>query len=126
MLVSIILVEAVILVPSYRGYERDLLSKLRESGRATVTSGFKKYGNDSQRDLPLVGRLLTNDSYLRGGALYRPDGSLIGRFGERPRLTPGLAESESIMTWSQKDGARLDVIWRPHPTNLHHRRENPC
>ena len=32
-------------------------------------------------------------AFLRGGALYRPDGSLIGRFGERPRLTPGLAES---------------------------------
>ncbi len=44
-MVSIILVEAAILVPSYRGYERDLLSKLQESGRATVTSGFKKYGN---------------------------------------------------------------------------------
>ena len=117
-MVSIVLVEAVILVPSYKGYERDLLSKLRESGRATVTSGFKKYGTDSQRDLPLVGRLLTNDSYLRGGALYRPDGSLIGRFGDRPRLTPGLAESKSITTWRQEDGARLDVIWRPQQTGL--------
>ncbi|MCH8098690.1 MAG: PAS domain S-box protein, partial [Proteobacteria bacterium] len=117
-MVSIILVEAVILVPSYKGYERDLLSKLRESGRATVTSGFKKYGDDSQRDLPLMGRLLTNDSYLRGGALYRPDGGLFARFGERPRLTPGLAESKSITTWRQGDGARLDVIWRPQQTGL--------
>ncbi|MCH7544367.1 MAG: hypothetical protein IIB65_12100, partial [Proteobacteria bacterium] len=55
MMISIILVEAAILVPSYREYERDLLSKLRESGRATVTSGFKMYANDTQRDLPLIG-----------------------------------------------------------------------
>ena len=61
-MVSIILVEAAILVPSYKGYERDLLSKLRESGRATVTSGFKTSGHYSQRDLSLVGGLLTNDS----------------------------------------------------------------
>ena len=117
-MISIILVEAAILVPSYREYERDLLSKLRESGRATVTSGFKIYANDTQRDLPLIGRLLTNDSYLTGGALYRPDGELLARFGEGPRLTPGLAESKSITSWREGDGTRLDVIWRPDQTGL--------
>lgn len=117
-MVSIILVEAAILVPSYRGYERDLLSKLRESGQNTVTSGFKKYGNYSQRDLPLVGRLLTKDSYLRGGALYRPDGGLLARFGERPHLKPASVGANGITSWRQKDGARLDVIWRPQQTGL--------
>jgi len=117
-MVSIILVEAAILVPSYRGYERDLLSKLQESGRATVTSGFKKFGNYSQRDLPLIGRLLTSDSYLRGGALYRPDGGLLARFGERPHLTPASVGTNGITSWRRKDGARLDVIWRPEQTGL--------
>ncbi|MCH9053960.1 MAG: PAS-domain containing protein, partial [Proteobacteria bacterium] len=117
-MVSIILVEAAILVPSYKGYERDLLSKLRESGRATVTSGFKQSGHYSQRDLTLVGRLLTDDSYLRGGALYRPDGSLLVRFGERPHLTPANVGTNGITSWRRKDGARLDVIWRTEQTGL--------
>ena len=117
-MVSIILVEAAILVPSYKGYERDLLSKLRESGRATVTSGFKTFGHYSPRDLSLVGGLLAKDSYLRGGALYRPDGSLLVRFGERPHLTPANVGTNGITSWRRKDGARLDVIWSPEQTGL--------
>ena len=121
-MVSIILVEAAILVPSYRGYERDLLSKLSESGRATVSSGFKNYGDSSQRDLPLIGRLLGDDSYLRGGALYRPDGELLARFGEWPHLTPADAGTDGGTdggtSWRQMNGRRLDVIWPPHRTGL--------
>ena len=37
---SIVIIEAVILIPSYHNYERDLLLRLEQVGRASIVSAF--------------------------------------------------------------------------------------
>ncbi len=67
--VAIFVVEAVILVPSYQNYQRDLLARLDEVGRGAVTASFALDGG-SDRQLLDVGQTLTRVSRLTGGAIY--------------------------------------------------------
>ncbi len=48
---SIAVVEAVVLIPSYRNYERDLLERLAHAGNAAVMAMFTSHAHASERDL---------------------------------------------------------------------------
>jgi signal transduction histidine kinase len=105
---TIFIVEAAILVPSYRNYERDLLVRLNEVGHAGMVSAFAARGPVDDRDLRDLGGALTAATKLRGGSFYRPDGGNIGIFGEAP-----IHSADQLLRRGPQRVApdRYEVIW---------------
>ena len=113
--VSILIIEAIVLVPSYLRYESDLLDRLEDAGMTAAIAAFGPRAHASKRDLLLTGRLLGRSPHFRGGTLFRADGAVIGSFGEPPDLTPADAGHRRARS---ADGAHLDVLWTPAATGL--------
>ena len=55
---SIIIIEAVILIPSYLNYERDLLLRLEQVGRASMVSAYMAHEAPSDKELLDIGRAI--------------------------------------------------------------------
>jgi len=115
--VAIFVVEAVILVPSYQNYQRDLLARLDEVGRGAVTASFALDGG-SDRQLLDVGQTLTRVSRLTGGAIYTPGGTVIGTFGERPEITLETFRTLGAPGVRNGGGERFEAVWLPAETGL--------
>jgi PAS domain S-box-containing protein len=94
---SIVVIEAIILVPSVLRRERELLGYLRSLSTA------QSLGLLQGRDLAdltgeeLVNQFSTieNNDIVLGGTLYDPEGNNLGSFGEPPELTL----QESLQGW---------------------------
>ena len=109
--VSIVVIETVILLPSYLGHRRDLENRLEHVGRTIVVMALQPRGHADDADLLNHARMAARYSELAGGTLYRPDGSLIGNFGEPPELSPSDAGERPVFTAMTADGKRLEVVW---------------
>ncbi len=117
-MVSILAIEIVVLIPSYQAHQRDLMAKLHASSKAAVIAGFKFNRLSNDRDLLRAGKFLVEEDLLKGGSLYRADGTLIGHFGERPDLTPALAARDKVKDIHPAGGRRMDLIWTQGDTGL--------
>lgn len=95
-MLAIVVIEAVILIPSYNNYKRDLLARLEHAGRAAITAAFALNGHYGTRDLISLGAMLTKGGVVSGGALYGPGGELMGAFAEAPDLTLAKAAEEGV------------------------------
>lgn len=115
---TILAVEAAILVPSYYRYENDLYERLEHAGRAAMVAGFSTHAHARERDFLLFGRLMSQLPEIGGGALYRIDGSFVGTFGHAPTLfSEDLSENARARVTA--DGRRwLDVVWPAAETGL--------
>jgi serine phosphatase RsbU (regulator of sigma subunit) len=110
--VSVVVIEAIILIPSYMRRERELLTQLREVcsakiGVLTQTTGPEVSGKKLFNDI----RQLQLDPNLLGGVLYGSDGKSIGTFGERPELSFAEVNSAGVVDRQTKDGSRYDSAW---------------
>ncbi|MFQ5959385.1 MAG: PAS domain-containing sensor histidine kinase [Alphaproteobacteria bacterium] len=115
---SILIVEAVILIPSYKNYERDLLLRLEETGRAAVSAGFHARTEAQQWEPFVADELIARAPSLRGSALYGPDGRLIATIGEPPELTPAEAQETGVTRAGRANGERYEVLWTGEQTGL--------
>lgn len=86
MFATFLSVETVVLVPAYYYAEQDVLDRLGVIGKATISATFMSHSHASEWDFLLHGAVVARHSIVRGGALYRADGRLIGTFGERPSM----------------------------------------
>ncbi|MGF1523513.1 MAG: PAS domain S-box protein [Leptolyngbyaceae cyanobacterium] len=119
---SILVIEAIILVPSVLRRERELLEYLRSLSSAQAEGVLSvKSDLDTIDDEALLSYLenLRNNEIVLGGALYRADGSLVGTFGEKPELE--LEEALATEPW-WRDGdrynrqtQRYDALWQMSP-----------
>ena len=109
---SVLIIEGAILIPSYWNYERDLLLRLESTGRAEILAARHHANFTGKSELPMLERLLgTPGSNLLGAIFYRPDGSEVGRFGAAPELTLERARSQGRRTSRSADGNAFDVLW---------------
>jgi PAS domain S-box-containing protein len=109
---SVLVIEGAILIPSYWNHERDLLSRLESTGRAEILATHHNAASAGESDLPTLERLLgTPGSNLLGAILYRGDGSEMGRIGSPPELTLERARSQGLRRLRSADGRALDVLW---------------
>ncbi|MDP6804280.1 MAG: PAS domain S-box protein [Rhodospirillales bacterium] len=111
---SISLVEAAILVLSYRNYERDLEKRLEHAGRSGIISGYGMLSHAQDRDLLIFGRMILNNTDVVGGAIYREPGEFVGSFGEAPQMTP----AELAVQRRTANGTRLEAVWPATLTGL--------
>jgi len=117
--VSVVVIEAIILIPSLHNRKMELFAQVQEVTAAKVMVIMQNAAADSS-DRQLLERLamLAQHRYVVGGALYRPDGGLIGVFGESPELTVAELPADRPIGRLDASGAHYDVAWtgqRWHP-----------
>jgi PAS domain S-box-containing protein len=117
-LLTIIVIEGAVLVPSARNYEGELIARLEEAGVAALSAAFRHYDHGHPPDALILGEALTGRSAVRGGALFRPDGALIGSFGEVPQLRPGIATARDLRTTRIDNDSRYEVVWTAADSGL--------
>jgi len=85
---SVIVIEAIILIPSLKKRENELLSQLEQITAVEVSLIFR-LADSSTTDEELVEKIKHLQSYhkIHGGVLYQYDIDIIGAFGEKPELT---------------------------------------
>ncbi|NQU71386.1 MAG: PAS domain S-box protein, partial [Rhodospirillales bacterium] len=86
MIVIFLAAESVVLIPAYFSHQRDALDRLGVIGKATISSTLLSHSHASDRDTLLHLAVIVRHSIVRGGAIYRADGRLVGTFGERTSL----------------------------------------
>lgn len=110
---SLIIVEIVILIPSYQRYEQDLLKRY-ELVAAQFASDLRADVLMTYEDWDVRANVLVEESLIVGGAVYRSDGKQLAIFGEPPRLafTP-MAEDKITMAYDRDNHERYEVIIPP-------------
>ena len=140
--VSIVVIEAIILVPSARRQERELLRELEDRTSIKVTwlvanslkSSDQSQPPTSQQAESLLDKLreVNNDDLmlsLRGAAIYNEQGQLLASFGDRPDLTwedlqagrthyKNWPESLYDSSWSEFEQVNCSVILRHDISNI--------
>ena len=112
---SIILIEAAIMIPSYRNFERDRLNGLQRAGATAVSVWLRHAPRDESAILAFSSATdLTAVPPVVGATVYHADGRLVGTVGEPPRLESAAIEKEAPgerLAQRSPDGNRYDVAW---------------
>ncbi|MGB3516623.1 MAG: adenylate/guanylate cyclase domain-containing protein [Elainellaceae cyanobacterium] len=112
---SIVLVEAVILVPSYYRRQQELLNQLQQVSQEVLSSALTDsvLMQNPEDMLPAVSEKLRDDSVILGAALYYTDGVWIDAFGDAPMLEPEdiVAAADVSTMVTDYGGDRYDVGW---------------
>jgi signal transduction histidine kinase len=104
--VSIVLVELIILIPSYLNLEQELLARIDDKGRAITEFAMgRQVQNDQPSDLAILAGKLVEDDLFHGVAIQHHDGMLISTAGD---LLGHEGAGELRRTG---DGKTLDVHW---------------
>lgn len=113
---SIILIEAIILIPSVYRREGELLQRLTDISAAKAT-GVLANEEEAITDERLLAQLqvIQKNSVVTGGALYRTTGEQIGQFGEQPELTFAQVTRQSNQTFLNRSKQRYDAAWAMEP-----------
>ncbi len=112
-LLSILAIEAVILLPSYNRHERDLMGRLHDSAQSAVEGAFVGKAGATEHELLQVVHQLTERKMIAGGVLYRADGSPVGNIGTVPELSPVIAKERGKLRTRSHDGDWCDILWTP-------------
>ena len=112
-IVSVLLIETIILIPSYLTQKKWQLEQLEHFGFITVLPIVRLSDSaTSANELLSRAQRVTADSRVIGGAIYRAqDGRLIGEFGEPPALTFSAMQGRDVERVISQDGLRYDVGW---------------
>lgn len=112
--VSLVIIEGIVLIPSLERRRQEILDQIEEVSEGKVDWILMTYPGASGQEL--LGHLneLRADPMLQiiqGGAVYRPDGSLEGSFGETPALSVTAARQQGQLYQTTSQGSRYDVAW---------------
>jgi serine phosphatase RsbU (regulator of sigma subunit) len=110
--VSVIVIEAIILIPSYNNRKQELLAQLREVTSAKI-SVIMDLTSPRVSDEELMGQLRNLQTHppILGGALYSSDGRKIGIAGEQPELAFPQTPTSDFIDFQSPNGFRYDVVW---------------
>ena len=115
---SIVVIEAIILVPSVMRRERELLVYLRSLSTAQAEGVLGTQDNlvaaSDDEVLESLETLLSNEVIL-GGTLYRADGTLVGTFGEVPELSAQSPQGVTARDLYNRQTQRYDAVWEMSP-----------
>lgn len=111
---SIVLIEIVILVPSYFRQQHQLLGELEEVSQEVLVpllTQAQYQGMSPAQILQKMRQRRQPNSVILGGALYTPTGALLGHFGEKPELQlGGWGKMETVRVY-RPERDRYDVVW---------------
>ncbi|MBK4729861.1 HAMP domain-containing protein [Oxynema sp. CENA135] len=108
--ISIVIVEAIILLPSAYRRQQEILDRLEDVGLTTIAPLLRLCGETiTAEKIDRVAKQLMPDSRLKGVAVYRDNGERITIFDEAPALTFEDFKNGTIARRSP-DGDRYDVM----------------
>ena len=109
---SIIVVEVVILVPSYFRYKAEKLDQLEARGLSIISPLLKLTPTTQSRDQLLENaQKITVGSPILGGAIYQANGNSVGTFGTSPQLTNTVLNPEAV-TRNWNDQRKVyEIAW---------------
>jgi adenylate cyclase len=111
---SILVIEAIILVPSYFRREDELLVQLEQVSRATIDSLVFLLKQDiSDRNFleTKVKTAIKQSNIILGLSIYMTNGQLVYTFGEPPEISLEQTKNERIFRKHYLDAKRYDVAW---------------
>lgn len=110
--VSVIVIEAIILIPSYRNRQRELLAQLSalSAAKVAVIAAIMPAASSNEIVMNYV-RVLSHHPLIVGGTVYDFDGKLVGQFGEVPTLTYADVQDRTKQSALSPDGTRYDVFF---------------
>ncbi|MEI6329304.1 MAG: hypothetical protein WCP16_08740 [Pseudanabaena sp. ELA645] len=110
--ISIVAIEAIILVPSYFRREQELLDRA-ENG-SVIHARFFLQAAQSMKSEPQIldlAKLLKQDSNIVGWAIEDASGNSILQVGEVATLKSADVQDKAIARFRSPDGRRYDVAW---------------
>jgi serine phosphatase RsbU (regulator of sigma subunit) len=112
--ISVILIEALIFIPSYKQKEQELLEHMKDISAARVTFAMQIVAPKASND-ELFSHIkqLHDGKIVVGGALYTSEGEKIGSFGEMPDLSISKVNPASMTFLINQDGSRYDIACSP-------------
>lgn len=111
-LVSILLIEAIIVIPSYMVRQEQLLAQLEELGLSTVLAIIHLEDTDMfATNLVFAAPKIAKGTVVKGGAIYQHNGTRVGTFGELPDLAFDDLQGNTVVQSLSDDGLRYDVAW---------------
>jgi serine phosphatase RsbU (regulator of sigma subunit) len=112
--ISVIVIETLIFIPSYKNREKELLSQLKEISAARVALMMKITEPDaSDSELFQHIKELQDDKMVVGGALYRSNGEKVGAFGKMPELLIDNVIPAGMTFLLNGDGSYYDIACSP-------------
>ncbi|MGF1459726.1 MAG: response regulator [Leptolyngbyaceae cyanobacterium] len=109
---SILLIEAVIVIPSWQKREHDLLQDLEEISFASLLPWASlAAAEDESLNLQSVQDNVTLPANIKGARLYRPSGEIITQFGELPAITFTQTQDGQIVRKRTRKLQRYDIGW---------------
>jgi serine phosphatase RsbU (regulator of sigma subunit) len=112
--ISVILIEALIFIPSYKQKENELLEQMKEISAARVAFAMQIVAPEASNDEIFAHiKQLHDGKIVVGGALFTADGIKIGAFGEMPELLIANVNPASMTFLLNRDGSRYDIACSP-------------
>lgn len=110
---SIIVIEAIIFVPSFYRRYREKLGELQELSSEVLftVKASAMLGGDTSTVLSIVQQNLKPDSVILGAILCQADGTVIDSFGELPTIDCGTVPDTQIVRQLAENRQRYDVAW---------------
>lgn len=110
--ISVVLIETIILIPSYAKREKDLLEQLRILATAQIDVLMDMLPTTApSEDIFQQVKYLMMGPHILGGTLYDVNGGIIGTFGEPPALSFANIVSTGVLSKSSADNLRVDDAW---------------
>jgi serine phosphatase RsbU (regulator of sigma subunit) len=112
--ISVIVIETIILIPSYNRREMELLSHLKDvsSGKVLLIMQMVPPGTSDTVLFEKI-KMLQKHPVIRGGALYTAGGKMVGHFGERPELSVSQIDGTELNYIKGQNGDRYDLACTP-------------
>ncbi|MGD8765203.1 MAG: hypothetical protein PVG87_23060, partial [Desulfobacteraceae bacterium] len=112
--ISVIVIETIILIPSFKRRENELLTQLKEVSNQQISLIMRlSSGSVSDRKLFEMLKLLQFIPQVVGGAFFRSDGTSLGVFGEPPKFIPPRPDGNEMVYTKSKNGSRYDLVCSP-------------
>jgi class 3 adenylate cyclase len=110
---SLVVIEIIILIPSYLRREGELLAKLENISNEIFAPLIYTHHSEAEakKRLQLIGEKLRPGSAILGATLYRADGKLVSKFGEQSNLTYSQLGNAKVKRILNNDNTRYDVAW---------------
>ncbi len=116
--ISLLVIEGVILIPSYFRREQELLLQLEQISSFTLDSLViltQQEMSNHQVFQKRIQNIIKDSPIVLGIAIYQSNGKLMETFGEMPEIAFDYLQNEKIFHQRSHDGRRYDVAW----TNKH-------
>ncbi|MEY2977925.1 MAG: adenylate/guanylate cyclase domain-containing protein [Prochlorotrichaceae cyanobacterium] len=110
---SLILVEAVILVPSYFNRRRELLLRKEQVSHELLEAAKQNHmeGGNLKLIFDRFAQQSLTSAVIKGGALYTSEGKLMSQFGEPIELRLSQLVGHDRFAKVTRDGQRYEVAW---------------